>query len=147
MAIEDQAQLAFDAMVKLKAIHDVFASQVKTHQNSPVPGGDLTIEDGELMVHALDQRIQTVRRPVVINGHFKMNEYAFVMQFEGKEFCLMHLYLDRQQILWTDTSQKLGFTHSQDNELAKKIVSTLIEKLLVSPVFAPQVKKATSFFE
>lgn len=112
--------------------------EILPQKKQPERGGSFTKEGDKLRAEALGVQFRVEQRPVVVGEHISKLEYAFIAQHEGKDTCVMCLYLDGDGALYTDPSAPKILCDTDNSYLATKIVGELILALLRSPVLQPR---------
>jgi hypothetical protein len=135
---ERQARVAIGKLSDLDAWHKKFMAHVRSEADFVIDGGSVTSEKNVLQVTVLGVVCVAQNRPVALEGVPVANEYSFVAKFEGEDLPVWGLYLDQNGALYEDSTLATRFCDYNNTYVRSKIVFTLANKLLQSPLFAPK---------
>ena len=126
------------ALVTLRKQHEDFVAHIKSLEEKRIVGGELRTNGEDIEAEVLGVEFQLVRRPISIDGHFSMSEYAFLTEYDGEERCLLVLYLTPDGSLYRDHALSRRFSDYNNQYLQTNVVHELATALMISAVFAPR---------
>lgn len=130
--------VAVVALVALQTQHNEFVAHIRSLEEQSSPGGQLRINGEDIEAEVLDVEFQVVRRPICIDGHFSMSEYAFLTEHDGEEICLLALYLSPGGVLFREPELSSRLCDYNNQYLKTKVVDVLATAVMASIIFAPR---------